>query len=129
MEPPRRLTLTLDPGRYAVCRLAADAPVPGWAARGRFHSVTRTPDELSVVCDEAAVPADVRAEAGFRALAVAGPLPFELTGVLSAIAGPLADANVSLFAIATFDTDWVLVRDADLKRALAALRDAGHTVP
>jgi hypothetical protein len=124
----RRLVITLDPGRYAVCRLAADAAIPAWSGRGAFQCVTRTASELSIVCEESAPAADIRAERGFRALAVQGPLPFELTGVIAAIATPLAAAEISLFAIATFDTDWVLVRDADLERAVAALRGAGHTV-
>jgi hypothetical protein len=90
--------------------------------------VTRTPDELSVVADEAAVPAGVRAERGWRALQVAGPLDFNLTGILASLAYPLARAGISLFAVSTFDTDYVLIKEDKLHDALAALQAAGHTL-
>jgi hypothetical protein len=111
------------PGRYAVCRLAADADVPA-----AFFSVTRTPDELSVVCAEDLAPHGARCEGGWRIFQVAGPLEFTLTGVLAAIAAPLANASVSIFAISTFDTDYVLVKEEKLARAVEALRGAGHRV-
>lgn len=117
--------LLLLPQRLAVCRLAPDAAIPSWAA-GPFFSITRTADELSVVCPEDAVPADVRCESGWRAFQVAGPLDFSLTGILAAIAAPLAAAGVSIFAVSTFDTDYVLVKEANLARAIDALREAGH---
>jgi len=119
--------LRLLAGRFAVCRLAVDARVPEWAA-GDFSSVTRTPDELSAVCREDAVPDGVKCERGWRVFQVAGPLEFSLTGVLAAIAGPLADAGVSIFAISTFDTDYVLVKDEVLAKAVEALKGAGHRV-
>jgi uncharacterized protein len=120
--------LRLLPGRYAICRLAADAAVPSWASGGDFSSVTRTPDELSVVCAEAGAPDGVKCERGWRILQVAGPLEFSLTGVLAAIAAPLASAGVSIFAISTFDTDYVLVKEDNLAEAAAALGTAGHRV-
>jgi hypothetical protein len=118
--------LQLLPGRYAVCRLAADAEVP--PIGGTFVSITRTADELSVVCEENAAPQDVKCELGWRVLKVGGPLDFSLTGVLSAIALPLAAMKVSIFAISTFDTDYVLVKEDSLDRAIQALRAAGHRV-
>jgi uncharacterized protein len=121
------LTLTLLPGRLAVCRLEEDAPLPVWAV-GSVTSITRTPDELSVVCSEETVPDGIRAERGFRCLAVAGPLDFALTGVLASLAPPLAAAGVSIFVVSTFDTDLLLVRDALLARAVTALGDSGHRV-
>ena len=121
--------LRLLPGRYAVCRLAGDAAVPAWAAGGDFSSVTRTPGELSVVCADADAPGGLKCERGWRILQVAGPLDFSLTGVLAAIAAPLASAGVSIFAISTFDTDYVLVKEENLAKAAAALRSAGHRVP
>ena len=120
--------LRLMAGRYAVCRLSADAPVPSWAASGEWNSVTRTADELSVVCAEAAVPGDVQCEGGWRVLQVGGPLDFSLVGVLAAIAAPLAQAGVSIFAVSTFDTDYVLVKEEKLARSIEALRVAGHDV-
>jgi len=125
-EPGRRLSVW--PERMAIARLDADADVPAWAHGGRFSSITRTPHELSVVCAESGVPTGVRADRGWRVLAVAGPMDLGEVGVLASLAGPLAGARVSVFAVATHDTDHVLVRDADLARACAALSAAGHRV-
>ena len=122
------MTLDVLAGRLAVCRLPPDAPVPAWAWGGAVQSVTRTDAELSVVCAEGAVPAGVRAERGWRALRVRGPLPFDAVGVLASIAAPLAAAGVSIFSLSTFDTDVVLVREGDLDAAVAALGGAGHAV-
>lgn len=121
-----RLTLDVLEGRLAVCRLAPDAPLGGWMWTGPAASVTRTEAELSVVCAERAVPEGVEREGGWRALRVRGPLAFGLTGVLASLAAPLAEAGVPLFALSTFDTDLVLVREADLETARAALHGAGH---
>jgi len=123
-----RLTLLVVEGAYAVCRLAADAPRPAWAAGGRFASVTRTPDELSVVCEQDAVPADVRCERGWRALRVAGTLDFAMTGVLASLVGPLAGAGVPVFVISTFDTDYLFLKEQEFARGVEALRQAGHEV-
>lgn len=120
--------LTLLPDALAVGRLPAGDPAPAWIAGEAFAAVTWTPDETSVVCRAARVPAGVRAEVGWRALRVAGPLDFALTGVLLALLAPLAAAGVSVFALSTYDTDYVLVREAALDDALAALRGAGHRV-
>ncbi len=122
------LELSVLPARFAVCRLDAGAEPPAWASRGRFSSVSRTADETSIVCEDGFVPDGVQADRGWRALKAAGPLDFGLTGVLLAIAAPLAAAGVSLFAVSTYDTDYVLVKDAALETALAALRSAGHGV-
>lgn len=118
----------LDPldGRYAVARLAADAPEPGWV-RGDIVSVTRTRDELSIACAESAVPDDVQAERGFRCLRVEGPIDFSATGILDSLLQPLAYAGISIFAVSTYDTDYIFVPDGDLDRALGALRAAGHS--
>jgi hypothetical protein len=122
------LDLALVPGTFAVARLAPDAGVPAWASAGPVTSITRTPDELSIVCGAGAVPGDLQAERGWRAIRVAGTIDFALTGILASVLAPLAAAGVSIFAISTFDTDYVLVREAALDRALAALRGAGHRV-
>ncbi len=127
---PALLTLAVLPGRLAVCRLGPDEPVPAWAGddAGPIVSITRTADELSIVCAEERVPADVRAQRGFRCLTVRGPLDFDALGILAALAAPLAAAGVSILAISTYDTDLLLVRAADLERAVAALTAAGHRV-
>ena len=120
--------LRVHPDAYAVVRLEPDAELPAWASTTPFTSSTRTASELSVVCREDGVPAGASAERGWRLLEVAGPLDFSLTGVLASLAAPLAAAGVTLFALSTFETDYVLVRGTQLARASAALRDAGHAV-
>jgi hypothetical protein len=120
------LTLRVLPETLAICRLAPSEPVPAWAASGAFGSVTRTPTELSIVSAEAATPPGVAAERGWRAIAVDGPLDFGLTGVLASLAAPLAGAQISIFSVSTFDTDYILVREAALARAVDALARAGH---
>jgi hypothetical protein len=124
----RPLTLLLVQGRFAVCRLGGDAALPAWPASGNFFSITRTPDELSVVCAEESVPPGVKCDRGWRCLRVGGTIEFSVVGVLAALAGPLAQAGVSLFAVSTFDTDYLLVKDGALPAALDALRRAGHSV-
>ncbi len=123
-----RLTLVVVPGSYAICRLSADHAPPTWAARGSFCSMTRTPYELSIVCEADVVPDEVQAERGWSALAVQGPLDLNLTGILARLAVPLEAAGISIFAVSTYDTDYVLVRAGDFERAIEALRKAGHTV-
>jgi hypothetical protein len=116
-------------GRWAVCRLAPDAPVPEWATRRtRLTIVTRTDAELSIVAPETDVPVEGVIERGFRVLALEGPIPFAVTGVIAAVAAPLAEARVSVFPIATYDTDYVMVKEVDLERALDALRRAGWSL-
>lgn len=121
------LVLTILPLHLAVCRLEPGAPQPALPP-GAFFSVTRTSDELSIVCDEGAVPSGAQAENGWRALKVEGPLDFSLTGILAGLAGVLAVAEISIFAISTYDTDYVLVRSTSLQAAVAALRRAGYVV-
>jgi hypothetical protein len=123
-----RLELSLLPERFAISRLAADAPIPSWAAQGAFFSVTRTDDELSLVCELSRVPVGVRSQPGWRALRVHGPFVLLESGVLSALASPLAEAKLSLFAISTFDTDYLLVAAETPAAAIAALEQAGHTI-
>ena len=121
------LNLLLLPGRLGVCRLAPEAPLPSWAG-GKLVAITRTADELSIVCEQCYIPDEVQAEKGWRALKVAGPLDFSLTGVLAALAGPLADAKISIFALSTFDTDYLLVKETILSAAVQTLRSAGHHI-
>lgn len=118
--------LRLLPERLAIVRLPPGAAVPAWAWTGPLASVTRTADELSVVCLERSAPATEQAERGWRALMVEGPLDFSQTGVLAALTAPLAEAGVSVFTISTYDTDYLLVREEDLPAATGALRAAGH---
>lgn len=121
------LTLALLPELFAVCRLQPQAPLPDWVA-GPFFSVTRTADELSIVCLQALLPAEVQAERNWRCLKVLGPLDFSLVGILASLSAALAEARISLFALSTFDTDYLLVKSAALQPALLALQRAGHSV-
>lgn len=124
----KSLRISLLPGRYSVCRLAPDAAVPAIAPEGAFFSVTRTMDELSIVCPEASIPVGERCESGWRILRLEGPFAFDQVGVLLAVLAPLAAAGVSIFALSTFDTDTILVKEAVLARARDALEGAGHTL-
>ena len=122
------LNLRLLPDRLSVCRLPAGSELADWVMTGGFRSATFTDDETSIVCAESAVPGGVESEGGWRALMVAGPLDFGLTGVLASLAQPLADAEISIFVISTFDTDYVLVRDSALDHATRVLAAHGHRI-
>jgi hypothetical protein len=124
------MKLLLLPGLFAVCRLDPDTSLPSWAMSrsSALVSITRTANELSIVCAQENVIDDVRSERDWRCLMVEGPLDFSLTGVLSALLAPLADAGVSIFALSTFDTDYLLVRATQLDLAVETLSAAGHPV-
>ena len=122
------LDIVLLSDLYAVCRLKAGTPAPAWAGAGDFVSVSLTSQETSAICPQDRVPAGVQAERGFRALKVRGPLEFSLVGVLESIIGPLAAERISIFAVSTFDTDYVLVREEALARAVEILIRCGHDI-
>lgn len=124
----RPQVLNILPHRLVICRLEADNPVPEWAQNGAFFSITRTPDELSIVCEEGLNPPGVACEPGWRALMLEGPFDFSQIGILKSVLDALAAAHISIFAISTFETDYILVRAADLEKAVATLRSAGHRV-
>ena len=124
----RGLRLALLPESVAICRLAPDAPIPAWATAATHWSITRTPEELSIVCPEIAVPRDIQTSRDWRALRVEGPVPLDQTGVLASVTGPLAAARISLFVLATYDTDYVLIPAAQRNAAIAALDAAGHEI-
>jgi uncharacterized protein len=124
-----RLPLELLPDTLAICRLPAEAALPAWASSpGPFLTVSRTPDELSITVLQRAVPHGVRCERDYRALRVRGPLSPNLVGILLSIAEPLAEAGLSIFAISTYDTDYVLLKTRDVAAGVDALRKAGHQV-
>lgn len=126
--PNGSLNLQLLSEKLAVCRLGPDDRVPDAVVQAPFYSVTRTADEISIVCPESAVPNDAKVERGWRILKVEGPLDFAMTGVLADLTRPLAQANVSVFALSTYDTDYLLVRNKDVASAVALLRAQGHDV-
>jgi len=126
--PPASLALELLPDTFAICRLAADEPIPAWATSRPFFAVVRTSAELSVMCAAELVPGTVQASRDWRVLQVQGPFDFALVGIMASLAVPLANAGVSIMPVATYDTDYVLVRAPQLAQAVAALRGAGHAV-
>jgi uncharacterized protein len=121
------MNLTTHRERYAICRLKPDEPFPAWAT-GKFVSLSRTEDELSVVCQEDTVPSNVKHERDWRVLQVEGPMDLSLVGVLASLTKPLAEAGINLFAISTFDTDYLLVEAEKYDAARVALEGAGHHV-
>jgi hypothetical protein len=123
------MNLSLSKQRFSVCQLPADGPVPAWASgRESLVSITRTSGELSIVCAESLVPGGVKREDGWRAFELEGPMDFALTGVLASVLNPLAAARIGIFALSTFNTDYVLVKEANADAAVQALRAAGHVV-
>jgi hypothetical protein len=129
MSTISNLTLEALPGRFAVVRLPPGAGIPSLPLSGDFLSLTITPDEISIVCAEDVAPTEnATAAPGWRALRVVGELDFALTGIMAALATTLAEANVSVFAISTYNTDYLLVKTEVFAQAVIAFRGAGHTV-
>jgi hypothetical protein len=120
--------ITVLPDIFAVCRLPAEHSVPAWATGGVLVSVTRTPDELSIVCREDVVPRGVTSERGWRCLRIAGELDFSLVGVLISILQPLARAAIPVFVVSTFVTDYVLIKAGDLDQAVRSLQEVGFEI-
>ena len=122
------LTLGILPEIFAVCRLPASSTTPKWVAKSPFFSVSKTPKELSIVCVQENVPSDIKCERNWSCFEVQGPLDFRLTGILDSLTDPLAAAGISIFSISTFDTDYLLVKQENLKKAVVVLKEAGHVV-
>ena len=122
------MRLIRHPALLTIINLPSDGAVPEWAGRGRFSSITRTPEELSIVCESRLVPPDVARSGTWVRLEVEGPLSFSLVGVLAGLTVPLAEAGVSVFPIATHDTDHLLIRHREEQHALDALTGAGHEI-
>ena len=128
-RPGHRLPLEVLPDTLAICRLAPGEALPPWtSSSGAFLTVSRTVEELSIVAVQSAVPAGVRCERDYRAIRVRGTLPPDLVGILLSILDPLAAAGLGIFAISTYDTDYVLIKAPDLAAAMDALRAAGHEI-
>jgi hypothetical protein len=123
-----QLTIVIYEKMYAVCQLRPGATVPTWAEGPEFVSITRTAAELSIVCQQDMLPGDVRAEKNRRLMRIEGKLGFELTGVLASVTAPLSKAELSIFAISTYDTDYLLIADEDVQKATEMLEAAGHTI-
>ena len=124
----KKLALKILPGRMAVCRFEPTAPLPDWIDESGFHSVTRTQEELTVVCSEAQVDPGTTCERGWRCFKVQGPLDFSEIGIMFSLTRPLAANGVSIFVISTFNTDYFLVKEKELSKSIDALTAAGHRV-
>lgn len=122
------LRLEIVDGTFAVCKLDPDEVVPAWGSMGSFWTVTKTPAEISIVVQQEHVPVGVLAERDWALLKVAGSLDFALTGILASLANPLAEAGISIFAVSTFDTDYLLVKKEKLEQATTVLKQAGFSI-
>jgi hypothetical protein len=122
------LTLTVLAQTFAVSKLDNGAPIPKWVSSADWWSITRTGDELSIVCPEVQVPADVISNRGWRCLKLAGPMDLALSGILASLLEPLARARISVFSVSTFDTDYLLVKAQNLGAAVRVLSLAGHQI-
>jgi hypothetical protein len=125
--------LSLLAPTFAICRLDALDAIPVWALTGSFFTIARTNEELSIVCEEAVIDPEhgmthIKVEPGWRGLKLEGPIPFDTTGVIASLTKPLADARISVSAIATYDTDYLFVKKERLQGAIRALKSAGHEV-
>jgi hypothetical protein len=124
----RVFTLTVLPEQLGICRRDPSAPIPDRVVQSSFFSVTRTPDELSIVCNETHMPKEERCSIGWRCLKIKGPLDFSETGILAALSRALAEAEIPIFVLSTYETDYILVRKQHLTRAVDVLESAGHSV-
>ncbi|MTK13691.1 MAG: ACT domain-containing protein [Clostridiaceae bacterium] len=115
------LTMKLLKEKYGVCRLGKTQLIPEWAQNSDFFSITRTSDELSIVCIEESIPDNVKCEKDWRILKIEGPLDFSLIGILASISKILAQKGISIFAISTYDTDYILVKNKDIDNAIKSL--------
>lgn len=116
------------PERYSICRLETGESIPQWINREGFFSITHTTDELSIICQETIVPLYTQSQSGWRILKFEGVFDFSQIGVLASVAQPLAEAGVSLLAISTYETDYILVQEEQLERTLQFLKEAGHSI-
>lgn len=122
------ISLSVMQERLAVCRLDPKEDIPQWALDSSFCSITRTPEELAIVCNQENVPPSVKCARDWRALKMEGPFDFALVGILAAVVDPLADEAIPVLSIATYDTDYILVRSGQYERAVAVLVAAGHRI-
>ena len=123
-----KLTLRLLNEKYSVCRLGKNDTIPTWTLQGEFFSITKTDDELSVVCLQENIPADIKCEKDWRILKVEGPLDFSLVGILASICSLMAQEQISIFALSTYDTDYILVKQKNIEAAINTLTENNYYV-
>ena len=122
------LTMKLLKEHFGVCRLGKDEIIPEWLKNSEFYSITKTAEELSIVCSQNCIPSDIKCENNWRSLKVEGPLDFSLIGIMSSISTILAQEKISIFAISTYDTDYILVKDNDIANAVNALSSENYEI-
>jgi hypothetical protein len=125
---PAKVRLKRLAGTYAVCRLDPTSAIPAWADGDGFVSISRSEDELSVVCRAERAADDVKRDSGWTCYRFIGPFAFDETGIVSAVIGPLSDAGIGIFVVSTFDGDHMLIKEADIARAELVLLSAGHSL-
>ena len=126
ITPSVNLVLCVLSETFTIHKLSPDLSIPEEILKSNYYSVTKTDNELSVVCSELIEVKSLQSSKGWKCIKVKGPLDFNLTGILAGISDILAQANISIFAISTFDTDYILVRSKDLSSARNKLRKAGY---
>ena len=124
----KQLTLIVQHDLYGVCRLSPSDPIPDWSLQGEFFSVSRTAEEISIVCAETQIPSTVQCERGWRMFRIAGMLDFALIGIVAGISAALASAQLGIFVLSTYNTDYILVKQADFSAAVSAFQAAGYEV-
>jgi uncharacterized protein len=117
----KKLKLSILSGKYGICHFDKNNSIPDWAKDEEFCSITRTPNELSIICPQEKIPGGILAEKGWRVLKVEGPLGFILTGVVASLSKPLADAGISIFYISAYETDYLMVEDDNLQKVKSIL--------
>ena len=122
------LILSVLKDKFIVCRIDSFNEIPETILRSHFYSITKTADEISVVCPEEFFPDNSTCERNWKCFKIHGPLDFAQTGILASMTTPLASAGISVFAFSTYDTDYIMVKDADVDLAIAALTQSGHEI-
>lgn len=125
----KELVLSTLDGFFAICKLNPQTKIPNWALKGEFYSITRTSEELSILCPQKIIPDEITSVGRWRGLKIEGPFKFTEIGILNSITAPMASVNISLLSISTFDTDYVFIQDDQFEDALLILAANGHEVP
>lgn len=123
-----KLKIKLLEKKFCVCRLNKNDTVPEWTRNNDFCSITRTSEELSIVCMQNNVPDDIKCEKDWRILKIEGPLDFSLVGILASISEILSQSKISIFAISTYNTDYILVKDSEISNAVNELSKSGYEI-
>ncbi|GAB6098510.1 ACT domain-containing protein [Halanaerocella petrolearia] len=122
------LSLEVLENKFAIWRLNKESSIPEWIFQEDFFSVTKTDDEVSIICNQDKISSQDKVSMNWRGLKVAGPLDFSLTGILASLTDVLAEAEISVFAFSTYDTDYLLVKDKDLEEAIETLERKGYKI-